>query len=885
VHSGALHATGVTEFADAGVITLCAVRAARAPDRSRATFWRLLAIAFCVLALGYTATAVSRWQPAAALTTLGVAAVLAAYPFLLAALCVRAVQEEGFEGGLATFCDVGMLVAALLAACLPVVLPPLGSLGTGQAAAAGLTWVGNVGLFAGGVWLLYRLPARRRAGGVVLMVAALGLFSLVSLVDIVSDAHGGPPRWQVGMGYGACYLLLALAPRRDIPRTGQAEPRVQESVSWRVLLPYLALLPLIVLWCLGAVRAEDTRALAAGIIAVSLLALTRQILLLREHQAVAGAERMRVREQSLMQEVARTLASTLELDAVLAEVVRASSAMMSPAGSRRCIATVLRLEGGIAVSLAQHDQEGLASFSGTRYPLATHPMLARAVATGCMESGQMAETAMSATTAVAVQAAGLRAWAVAPLHVGGSVYGLLTVSVRDRQGLEEVQLQRLGGIVSLAEMAISNALSYARQRDAASTDPLTGLRNRRYFEEQLDALPRAAFAVLAVDVDCLKMVNDEYGHEAGDDILRAVARTLSGLVRAGDVLARVGGDEFALLLHNTDESEAECVAERMQQAMQATSVRRGTPRISVGCAAGTLGRDVQAVRRRADEALYRAKRLGRDRVEGATGGGGARRTSSRAAWAQLLAGVLAGKTLRAVYQPIVRLEDRSVVGYEALARLRGMSADEDVEELFATAKSLGLLRDLDWLGRRVGLAGAQRLLAPGTALFINVSSVALLDPVHEVDQMLLLCRWAGRSPDEVVLEITEREAIPDVGRLRGVLAAHREHGFRFALDDVGDGHSTLEVLTAARPEFVKVARSLVLGTKGDASTATIRATVEFTRTTGGEVVAEGIETDLQAELMARLGVTCGQGWLFGRPSPLPPLPGAAAWPPRSAQAA
>jgi diguanylate cyclase (GGDEF)-like protein len=774
VHSGALHATGVTEFADAGVITLCAVRAARAPDLSRATFWRLLAIAFCVLAVGYTATAVSRWQPAAALTTLGIAAVLAAYPFLLAALCVRAVQEEGFEGGLATFCDVGMLVAALLAACLPVVLPPLGSLGTGQAAAAGLSW--------------------------------LGLFSLVSLVDIVSDAYGGPPRWQVGMGYGACYLLLALAPRRDIPRTGQAEPRVQESVSWRVLLPYLALLPLIVLWCLGAVRAEDTRALAAGIIAVSLLALTRQILLLREHQAVAGAERMRVREQSLMQEVARTLASTLELDAVLAEVVRASSAMMSPAGSRRCIATVLRLEGGIAVSLAQHDQEGLASFSGTRYPLATHPMLARAVATGCMESGQMAETAMSATTAVAVQAAGLRAWAVAPLHVGGSVYGLLTVSVRDRQGLEEVQLQRLGGIVSLAEMAISNALSYARQRDAASTDPLTGLRNRRYFEEQLDALPRAAFAVLAVDVDCLKMVNDEYGHEAGDDILRAVARTLSGLVRAGDVLARVGGDEFALLLHNTDESEAECVAERMQQAMQATSVRRGTPRISVGCAAGTLGRDVQAVRRRADEALYRAKRLGRDRVEGAAGGGGARRTSSRAAWAQLLAGVLAGKTLRAVYQPIVRLEDRSVVGYEALARLRGMSADEDVEELFATAKSLGLLRDLDWLGRRVGLAGAQRLLAPGTALFINVSSVALLDPVHEVDQMLLLCRWAGRSPDEVVLEITEREAIPDVGRLRGVLAAHREHGFRFALDDVGDGHSTLEVLTAARPEFVKVAR-------------------------------------------------------------------------------
>ncbi|MGH7746838.1 MAG: hypothetical protein ACREQ5_19110, partial [Candidatus Dormibacteria bacterium] len=262
VHGGGPTAYGITELADAAVIALCAVRAGSAPDRSRATFWRLLTVAFCILALAYTASALSRWQPAGPLASLAVVAVLAAYPFLLAALCVRAVQEEGFESGLATFCDVGILVVALLAASLPVLLPPLGRLGTGEGAAAALTWAGNVGLFAGAVWLLYRLPAHRRAGGVVLMVAALGLFSLVSLVEIVADAQGGSTHWQISLAYGVCYLVLAAVPARDVSRPEPARPRVQGPVSWRVLLPYLALLPLIALWCLRAARGEDARALA-----------------------------------------------------------------------------------------------------------------------------------------------------------------------------------------------------------------------------------------------------------------------------------------------------------------------------------------------------------------------------------------------------------------------------------------------------------------------------------------------------------------------------------------------------------------------------------------------------------------------------------------------
>src|SRR5207245_8246675 len=119
----------------------------------------------------------------------------------------------------------------------------------------------------------------------------------------------------------------------------------------------------------------------------------------------------------------------------------------------------------------------------------------------------------------------------------------------------------------------------------------------------------------------------------------------------------------------------------------------------------------------------------------------------------------------------------------------------------------GLGSELDWFSRRAALASAAEL-PEGELLFINVNVSALLDPLHDVDQMLLLLRWAGRRPDEVVLEVSEREAVADMSRLRQVLADYRAEGFRFAVDDVGEGHSTLEVLAAAAPEFIKIARSL-----------------------------------------------------------------------------
>jgi EAL domain-containing protein (putative c-di-GMP-specific phosphodiesterase class I) len=151
-------------------------------------------------------------------------------------------------------------------------------------------------------------------------------------------------------------------------------------------------------------------------------------------------------------------------------------------------------------------------------------------------------------------------------------------------------------------------------------------------------------------------------------------------------------------------------------------------------------------------------------------------------------------------------------------------------------------------------------------VFLNVTVAAFLDPIHDVDQMLLVVAAAGAKPTQVVLEMTEREHIVDLGRLRHVIAAYREHGFRIALDNVGEGQSSLEVLVAAVPDYLKVARSLAMAADTSGARAAIEAAVTFARATQTAVIAVGIETAAIAARLADLGVTYGQGNWLARPA-------------------
>ena len=458
-----------------------------------------------------------------------------------------------------------------------------------------------------------------------------------------------------------------------------------------------------------------------------------------------------------------------------------------------------------------------------------------------------------------------RSVVAAPLRAaGGRVIGVLVLISHARRGAWDADdLTVVQAIADEAAVAVARAGLFEEKALHATTDPLTKVGNRRAFEERLGELTGAT-AVIAIDVDHLKPINDEFGHEAGDMLLIEVARTLRAQLRAGDQLLRIGGDEFVSIMDATTEAEAVAIAERMRVSLHGVALPHGKARISAGVSAG--GGGVHALWLAADEALSKAKKDGRDRVVVAgdrsmpslvRGGGDA---------GEMLDAILSKRrVIQAMFQPIVLLGDHRTIGWEALARVPGLRDPVDgVEDVFALAHRRGVTKEIDWICRRIAMSAASSL--PDTdPLFLNVSAAMLLDPLHPVDHMLLLARWAERAPDTIVLEITERESIADQQRLRLVLASYREHGFQFALDDIGEGHSTLELLAAAVPEFVKVAKSITQACDERGARAVIEATVAYARSSGSTVIAEGIEDEETADRLIALGVTAGQGYWLGRP--------------------
>jgi diguanylate cyclase (GGDEF)-like protein len=398
----------------------------------------------------------------------------------------------------------------------------------------------------------------------------------------------------------------------------------------------------------------------------------------------------------------------------------------------------------------------------------------------------------------------------------------------------------------------------------AATDPLTGLPNHRTVHERLAAELRRAkgiaspLAVVALDIDHFKTLNDTYGHTEGDAALQAIARVLSDQVSGRRLVGRVGGEEFVLLLPDTDAGEAFAVAERCRAALMGLTVHGA----GVSCSAGVASfpdDDETGVRllELADGALYWAKRSGRaqtrrfDPREVVLLSGAEQR-------AQVQAVLDCDHALTPVFQPIVELTTGRIAGYEALSRFTLAEPARAPDLWFAQARRCGLGAALEAKAVAAALAVPDR--PAGTFLSLNVSPSGLVS--REVAAVL------PEDLTDIVIELTEDEVFSSDIALDAQLSDLRDRGARIAVDDAGAGYAGLQQVVRIAPEILKIDRSLITSIDIDASKmALLEALARFASTTGAAVCGEGIEKLEELRMLARADVTYAQGYALGRPGP------------------
>ncbi|WP_208108710.1 bifunctional diguanylate cyclase/phosphodiesterase [Cognatilysobacter terrigena] len=507
------------------------------------------------------------------------------------------------------------------------------------------------------------------------------------------------------------------------------------------------------------------------------------------------------------------------------------------------------------------------------------------------------------------------AWLGVPLVLGDRVMGLLAVqsytpgvgyTARDRELLTFISYQIANGLErQRAAAELKNAYSDLERRVAERTvelseqievreqieqrlkhevlhDSLTGLPNRAYLRDQLvralahrERDPSYRFAVLFMDLDRFKVINDSVGHLVGDALLKEVARRFSHCVRGGrDMVARLGGDEFAILMEVDSPESAMRMGQRVIDALK-EPVRVEGKELFSGVSVGiTLSSphytSPEDLLRDADIAMYRAKAAGRHRIE----------VFDEQLHEQALQLLEVESDLRRAitrqefepyFQPIVRLVDGAIVGYEALMRWnhpdRGVLAPG---AFLHVADASGSMEAIDWQVFDRTLDCIHDLLKPGQYVNLNFS------PRHfrsqDLDERFLqLIDDKGVSASQVRIEVTEGALLENPEQVGRVFNRLRENGVLIALDDFGTGYSSLSYLHRFKLHTVKIDRSFINDLQIEeegGSTAVVRAILALSRAQRMEVVAEGIETEAQRRALMTLGCELGQGYFFAKPASL-----------------
>jgi diguanylate cyclase (GGDEF)-like protein len=593
--------------------------------------------------------------------------------------------------------------------------------------------------------------------------------------------------------------------------------------------------------------------------------------------ARAASERDRAQREAAMGRLGRVALRAADRDELVAEAV----AILTETLEARHCAIVELVEGGERVRLAAGAGSVTEAVDPDDLPVEDRLL------TGWVLAGEAPVAVWEWATerrfdAAELRRSGVRSTVAAAIRGRTGPFGIVAVHSDTVGAFSAEDAHWLQSVADLLASALDRENSESRIRHQSLHDALTGLPNRALFYDRIGhAFSRAEregvlVAVLLLDVDQFKTINDSLGHEAGDDLLIALAARLQQVTRGSDTVARLGGDEFVVLCEVESEEEAFAIADRIAGAWERPIPLRSGGDVfvsaSVGIAVAHRPETAETMLREADAAMYRAKEGGRGRSEMFD------EDMRRDAFERLR---IESDLRRAVereqfcvhYQPICDVADGHLLAVEALVRWERPGAGVvGPDDFIGLAEETGLIAPIGrWVLERATaeVSGWRRRYphAAGLRLTVNVSGHQLARPEF-CDEVRAALRRGDLAPEWLGLEITESVLMKDVASPRSTLEVLRGLGVRVLLDDFGTGYSSLARLKGVPVDAIKVDRSFVdgLGSE-DEDTAIVSAIIDIAHSLGLEAIAEGVEDAGQLARLRELGCTAAQGFLFAEPCP------------------
>ncbi len=423
---------------------------------------------------------------------------------------------------------------------------------------------------------------------------------------------------------------------------------------------------------------------------------------------------------------------------------------------------------------------------------------------------------------------------------------------------------------------LSTLYSYqARLEELSVRDPLTGVYNRRKFEQFLETeIDRSqrhdrSFTLVMLDLDNFKHINDTYGHPVGDLALKELAMILNRFKRKSDILARLGGDEFALILPETPLEKGLVAAENIRKLLSETSLELPTGYTRIHASIGVVtypenGEETEKLRIAMDVAMYKAKRMGKNQVSILE------QSDHRVMMEVFRQGEFLRKALDedrvlAFFQPLIRMSDGEIFAYEVLARIVDGDTIIPAADFIQVAEGLGYAEELDRRILEKGLIFKRDKCKRNVVLFFNFSSRSFQN-MEKVRQFPDMVRSYDVSPAEVVIEITEREALPHIAELAPVIDELHSHGVRIALDDFGSGFSSFMYLKYLPVDFVKIEGSFIRHmSEDDRDRILVKNMHQMAAEFGLQTIAEYVEDAVILSILKDIGIHYAQGFYFGAP--------------------